>query len=136
MMEPSFSLQTAVRARLIASPELIELVPADQILDRHGRPEADRLIIIGTGNTLYSDDYSSFADTATLDVHVWVREPDFSACKTIAHLVRVALKNPPWSAPGYMVHGLTATARWMRDPDQEFAHGVIGLSATMKALAA
>ncbi|MDF2810574.1 MAG: hypothetical protein K0S56_1605 [Microvirga sp.] len=136
-MEPSYALQVAIRERLLASPELLALVPADFILSRHARPEGDAMVIIGTGNTLYADDYRSFADQAYLDVHVWTKEPDFRQSKAIAHLVREALRHTPWSAgPSYMVHGASITARFLRDPDGEFSHAVVGVSATMMRQAA
>lgn len=137
MMEPSLALQLAVHGRLLACPELIAMVPATSILDRHARPEGDAMIIIGTGSTVYADDYRTFADQAYLDVHVWTRETDFRQSKAIAHLVREALRRAPWSAgPSYMVHGASIDARFVRDPGGEFSHAIVGISATMMRQAA
>lgn len=136
MTEPSLALQSTIRSRLIANPALTDLVPAAMILDRHARPEADAMMIVGTGNTLYADEYETYADQAYLDIHVWAREDDFRTCKEIAHLVREALKNAPWPAGTYMVHGVSITSKFIRDPSGEFSHGVVGVSATMMRRAA
>lgn len=133
--EPTLALQTAVRARLLASPALTALVDGDAILDRHRRPEGERQIIIGEGIALYADSHDSFHHTVTLDLHIWTREPGFTLAKEIAFAAREALRNAPWEAGGYVVHGATVSARFLRDPGGEFSHAVLSLDTYMKEAA-
>ena len=44
--DPSLALQKTIRQRLIASADVLALVPADNILDTNGRPERTPCILI------------------------------------------------------------------------------------------
>lgn len=135
-MEPTLDLQTTIRTRLINDPAVTALVPAGAILDRHTRPELDRLIIIGEGQHFAADSYSTFHERVFLTVHVWVHGDDFAVCKAIADAVRRALRGTPWHASGHLVHGATITTRFLRDPEGEYAHGVVSIDAVLQELAA
>jgi hypothetical protein len=53
IFEPSLDLQKGIRARLLASADLMALVPADNVLDSTGRPERMPAVGIGEGQTVY-----------------------------------------------------------------------------------
>ncbi len=135
MTEPSLALQTAIRNRLIASATVTALVPATAILDQHMHPKGERLILLGTGTTLFADHYESFTDQAALDVHIWTREDSFRDCKEIAGAAREALRDAPWPALPYVVQGVSINARYIRDPDGEYCHAVLSVDATMQVAA-
>ena len=124
--EPSLALQQAVGARLAASAAVTVLVPAEGIFDRSGRPELDRCIIIGEGQSVYEDFYG----TAYATLHVWVKEAGLATSKEIAGACRDALKDRPWALAGYFTHDLRVTnTHFMRDSQGEYSHGVVTVRA-------
>ncbi|QDM32709.1 DUF3168 domain-containing protein [Tardiphaga sp. vice352] len=127
--EPSFALQQAVGARLAASAGVTALVPANGICDRSGRPELDRCIIIGEGQSVYDDFYG----TAYATLHLWTKEPGLATSKEIAGACRAALKDRPWSLAGFTTHDLRVTnTHFMRDPQGEYSHGVVTVRAIVQ----
>jgi hypothetical protein len=137
MAEPSLALQKLVRERLVNDAAVLALVSAEAILDRNTRPELDRMVIIGEGSTLFSDDYETFHEKAHLDLHIYVRETYTTGAKEIAGAIRDALRTRPWSVDGYVCHGLSVlNARYFRDPDGAHAHAVIALDAVLQRNAA
>jgi hypothetical protein len=127
--EPSLALQQAVGARLAASASVTALVPADGIFDRSGRPELDRCIIIGEGQSVFEDFYG----TAYATLHVWVKEAGLAISKEIAGACRDALKEHPWSLAGYFTHDLRVTnTHFMRDSQGEYSHGVVTVRAIVQ----
>ena len=127
--EPSLALQQAVGARLAASAAVTVLVPAEGIFDRSGRPELDRCIIIGEGQSVYEDFYG----TAYATLHVWVKEAGLATSKEIAGACRDALKDRPWALAGYFTHDLRVTnTHFMRDSQGEYSHGVVAVRAIVQ----
>lgn len=133
MMEPSLSLQAMIYQRLIATTAVTSLVPAAAIYDRNKLPENDNEIIIGTGNVLFGDSYGSFHERVFLDAHVWVREEGLSTCKTVAFAIKQAVSTRPWIVSGNTLHGLTVSARYLRDGD--YSHAVVSFDAVMQVAA-
>ncbi|UVO33795.1 DUF3168 domain-containing protein [Bradyrhizobium arachidis] len=86
--EPSFDLQKAIRARLIASAELIALVPPDNILDANGRPERIPCVQIGEGQTIFR----RWDLTTNATLHVWFQEPGLIQCKQAVGAIVEALR--------------------------------------------
>lgn len=131
--EPSLALQTAIRGRLIASPAVLALVPADHIRDGSTRPEKFPTVIIGDGQTVLEGYYPGRRNvTVYLDLHVWALEDGLAAVKGIAHAVSEALATA-LDVPGYQLSdGLHNTGtRYMRDPSEKHGHAVLSLSAFM-----
>src|SRR5258708_1493081 len=87
VFEPSLDLQPVIRARLLASADLMALVPADNILDVTGRPERMPAVIIGEGQTVFS----RFMSTAHLTIHIWFQEPGLVTAKSAASAIVQAL---------------------------------------------
>ncbi|WP_333822428.1 DUF3168 domain-containing protein [Pinisolibacter sp.] len=127
------ALQTLVRARLIASPDLVALVPADHVLDKNDRPEVFPCILIGEGQTLPDEGLARDRFAVTLDVHVWAEEPGLATVKTIAHAVRQALVLPFVILRFHVVDLRIASTRFMRDP-AGYGHAVVTVEAPMKEI--
>jgi len=132
--DPSLELQAVIRARLIASPELMELVPPDNVLDVTGRPERMPAVIIGEGQTLYGE----FSATTTAVLHVWFQEPGLKQAKqavgAIVGAVRVdAQRDGALRMPSFIVHDMSADrTQFLRDPHGPFSHAVVTVSAIVQ----
>jgi len=132
MTEPSLALQTAIRARLLSSPAVLALVPAEHIRDGATRPENFPTIIIGDGQTVLEGYYPGRRNvTVYLDVHFWCVEDGLELVKTITDAVSRAIGRS-LDVPGYQLsNGVDATqARYMRDPAGH-GHGVLAVEAFM-----
>lgn len=137
MGDPSLALQGAIRECLIGSDVVTALVPADSILDRSNRPELEREILIGDGNSQLPDNFSRFYVATFADLHIWIKETGLATSKQIASAVIDALNAEAWDVPGYSVSGVrVTTARYMRDPHGEYSHGVVSIRANVQERAA
>lgn len=130
MNEPSLALQTAIRARLLASLHVMELV--DPLDIRHGdtRPEAFPSIIFGNAQVEVAGHYNNYRNvTCFMDLHIWGE--NLEAAKVIGALVNKALFNA-LDVPGFdLTDGLrTERSIYMTDPSG-CGHGVVSLSALM-----
>ena len=136
--DPSLELQAAIRSRLLASPGLLTLVPADNIGDQSGRPEKVPSIIIGEAQVVYR----RFAAEVHTTIHVWQQEPGLVWAKAATgHIVRAlqqdAQMDGPFSTEHFAVLDMRASdSRFMRDPHGSYSHTVINVTATVKELAA
>lgn len=134
MTDPSLALQSAIRERLVNTPAVLALVPADHIFDGATRPEAFPSIIIGDGQTvLEGDQFASWRNvTVFADIHVWATEAGLEAVKTIAGAVWGAI-GTILAVPGFTLSdGVHITgARYLRDPAGKQGHAVVSLSAFM-----
>jgi hypothetical protein len=133
--EPSLDLQKAIRARLLASADLMALVPADNILDATGRPERNPCVNIGEGQTVYR----RFDSTTYATLHVWVQEPGLIGAKAIASAIIPALRvdaqiDGVLALDNFVCHDLEVTeTRFLRDPHGSYSHGVLTVAGIMKA---
>ena len=134
MTDPSLALQKAIRARLIGSSSVTDLVPADHVFDGATRPEAFPSIIIGDGQTvLEGDHYRAWRNTTVYaDIHIWALESGLELVKAIAGAVWNAI-GTSLDVPGFLLtDGVHVTgARYMRDPSQKQGHAIVSLSALM-----
>lgn len=135
MTEPSLALQTALRARLIASPAAVELVPAAHIVDGPARPEAFPAIILGGGQTVVEGDHHPAwrLVTAYSDLHAWTAESGLAGAKTIAGVVWSVLDTAALDIDGFEIADKLhiESVRYLRDPNAEIGHAVISVSALM-----
>jgi hypothetical protein len=127
----SLDLQKAVRAKLINAAGVTSLVPAASIFDRHGRPETFPCVLLGEDQEI-SEDLT--LDNGWLRVfptlHVWTAEPGTTGAKSIARAIRAALASGVTLEEGGRIIRLRfASARYLRDPDGEHAHGVVTFEA-------
>ena len=134
MIEPTIALATAMRAVLIATPAVTDLVPADHIRAGSARPDRTPAIIIADGSTAFhGHDYTAQrAAWVFTDLHVWTLDAGQEAAKTIAFAVRNALdKAPP--ADGFTIEDFKITrAVFPRDPDPRYGHGVLSVEALIR----
>jgi hypothetical protein len=134
--EPSLDLQKTIRARLLASADLIALVPADNVLDSTGRPELMPAVGIGEGQTVFK----RFSSTTHATLHVWVQEPGLTASKAIASAIVAALRidaqiEGVLILDNFVCHDLQVTqTRFLRDPHGSYSHGIVTVAGIMKAL--
>lgn len=133
--EPSLDLQKAIRARLLASEELMALIPPDHVLDVSGRPERMPCVNIGEGQTVYS----RFTSTTYATIHVWFEEPGLVKAKQAAGLIVDALRvdaqiSGVLALDNFICHDLAVTqTRFMRDPHGPYSHGIVSVAGVMKA---
>lgn len=130
-MSAALAVQIAVRSRLVATSAVTALVPADSIVDINSRPAPDPAIIMGEGQEIEGDRIDRTDSRVYLDLHVWKKEPGLEGVKAIAGAIRAALQS-------YNLVGLNgyhcgdcrvSSARFLRDPDGETAHGVVTIQA-------
>lgn len=130
MTEPSLALQTAIRARLIASPHVMELVDATEIRDGDTRPDAFPSIILGDAQVNVAGHYANYRNvTCFMDLHIWAA--DLETAKRIGAAVSKAL-HPALPVNGFDLNDGLRTERsiFMRDPSG-CGHGVVSLRALM-----
>lgn len=130
MTEPSLALQTAIRARLVASPHVIELVKPPDIRDGDTRPDAFPSIILGNAQVETAGHYGAYRNvTVFLDLHIWGET--LEAAKIVGAAVSKALFGAP-AVPGYdLTDGLrTERAIYMTDASGA-GHGVVSFRALM-----
>jgi hypothetical protein len=136
-MSAELALQKALRSRLSSSGDVIALVPASSILDRHERPNPRPSIVIGEGQSV--DDGESIARTLTrvyMDLHIWVEEPSTETCKRIAGAIKAALKVRPQIEDGYHCADCRVRgSRFLRDPDGKTSHAVVTIDALVQEVA-
>jgi hypothetical protein len=136
MTEASLAVQKAIRARLTGNSAVTDLVPADNVFDRHARPERFPCIVIGEAHSIYPDWYESFHTSVYCDLHIWTNDPDLVLSKELAAAVRLALMTGPWSIDGHLTINLkVASARFMRDPDGVHAHAVLSVEVILQEVA-
>ena len=134
--EPSLDLQKGIRARLLASADLMALVPADNVLDSTGRPEVFPMVGIGEGQTVYR----RFNSTTHATVHIWLQEPGLIISKQIASAIVAALTvdaqiEGVLTLDNFVCLDLRVTqTRFMRDPHGSYSHGIVTVAGIMKAL--
>ncbi len=131
-MTPELALQRAVRERLITGAVL----PAGSILDRGTRPTADPSIIMGEGQSLEEGDIARRLVRCWMTLHVWKREAGSEGVKTIAGAIRTAVREPRLVLGGgfHCADARVSSARFLRDPDGETAHGVVSVEALVEEI--
>lgn len=133
--EPSLDLQKAIRTRLLASADLMALVPADRILDVTGRPERVPCVNIGEGQTVYG----RFTSTTHATLHIWFEEPGLVHAKAAAGAVIDALRvdaqiEGVLTLDDFICHDLAVTqTRFLRDAHGPYSHGIVSVAGIMKA---
>lgn len=121
-------VQKAIRARLVASAEVTDLVPADSILDRNRTPAPRPSIVLGETQSL--DEEGPLARNRTRvvhTIHVWATEPSRERIKAIAAEIRAELHNARLALPSGLqaVDCRVSSMRALSDPDGETSHGIV-----------
>jgi hypothetical protein len=132
--EPSYDLQQAIYARLLASADLMALVPSDNVQDATARPELIPCINIGEGQTAYR----RFDSTTYATLHVWFQEPGLVQAKAAVSAIVQALHvdaqiEGVLVTDNFTVHDMRVTdTRYLRDPHGSFSHAVVTVTAIVK----
>lgn len=136
-MTAELAFQKALRSRLVATSDVVSLVPAANILDRNARPNPDPAVIIGTGLSI--DDGDSIARDRTrvvLDLHVWKKEPSTAGVKAISGAIRSALRSRLALDDCFHCGDVRVSrTRFLRDPDGETSHAVVTVEAIIQEVA-
>lgn len=132
-MSPSLALQHMIRARLVADPAVLALVPANDIADRHGRPARFPSITLGEGREYRLGSVSREASRVVVDLHVWTDTAGTAQSKAIADAVRRAVRHEPWTVDQHMLMEFRYEgSRFMADPGStDTTHGVMSFEAHM-----
>ncbi|MBY2941411.1 MULTISPECIES: DUF3168 domain-containing protein [Rhizobium] len=134
MFEPTLALQTAIRAALVNSPAVVDLVPVDHIRAGTTRPDKTPCVIMSDGNTtLHGHDYRSQRTAwVYLDLHIWTLDAGQDAAKEIAGTVMAALDKPLKIEGGDCDHFRVARSTFPRDPDPAYGHGILSVEALIR----
>jgi len=127
-MSADLAIQIAIRARLVATSAVTDLVPASNILDRNATPAPRPSIVIGEAQVV--DEGRSIARTRERvfhTIHVWKTELSREGVKEIMAAVRAAIRGArlDLGADYHCVDWRVSSARAMSDPDGESSHGVM-----------
>jgi hypothetical protein len=137
MMSAEIALQKALRARLVATPAVIALVPAGSVLDRNERPAPDPSIVIGEATS--QDDGAMTRNRTRIfaDIHIWKREVSTAGTKEIAGSISAALKGGRLvlETGFHCVDAYISRTRFLRDPDGETSHGIMTVEAIVEETA-
>lgn len=129
-MSVSTAVQKALRARFVATPGVVALVPAANILDRNSRPAPDPSIVLGEDQVVDEGRIARDVVRVYSTVHVWKKEPGLVGAKAIADAIRQAMRQPLAPPQGYHFgDSSVASERFLRDPDGETSHGVITIES-------
>ncbi len=137
MLDPALAFQTAIRAALVASPEVVALVPVDLIRAGATRPERMPSVILADAQTEYLGAAAGSQRLArvTLTLHVWAHEDGADTARQIGAAVYHALEFGPVAAVGVSVDEWHRPRMvWLRDPKPELTltHGVMTLEAVVR----
>jgi hypothetical protein len=133
--DPSLVLQATIRQRLIASSDVLALIPETNVMDSNGRPEVMPCVLVGEGQTVFR----RFNSTCYATLHIWVQEPGLVTAKEIASAIVSILTvdgqiDGPLHLDGFTCHDLAvADTRFMRDPHGPYSHGIVSVAGIMQA---
>lgn len=137
-MSVELAIQIALRARFIATPEIVNLVPANHIVDRSSVPPLDPSIVLGEAQTV-DEGASMQRDRLRIysTVHIWKVEESFSAIRQIGWGIRTAIRGGrlDLGAGFQCADCLVASQRNLRDPDGRTTHGVVTIETLVKVMA-
>jgi hypothetical protein len=87
MSTPAACLTTAIRARLVSSPDVTALVPSKNILDAHKWPSPSPSIVIGETETAIEGALDLSRSVVHATVHVWEKGRSLERVTAIAGAV-------------------------------------------------
>ena len=137
--DPSLPLQKVIRARLVASPDVLALIPAGNIVDTSGRPEIVPSILIGEGQTVLR----RFNSTSYATIHGWIQEPGLLRSKQLGSAIVGALsfdaeiERAVLHLDGFDCHDLAVVnLQYLRDVQASYSHCIVTVAGIMKERAA
>ncbi|MGR3494086.1 DUF3168 domain-containing protein [Citreimonas sp.] len=137
-MSVDLAVQKAIRARLVATVAITDLVPANSIIDTNGSPAPRPSIILGEAQVVdQGDSISRTRSRVYHTLHVWKIEASREGVKTIAGAVRDAIRSARLDlGVGYhCADWRVSSIRTMSDPDGETAHAVLVVDVLVEEVA-
>ena len=127
-MSVDLAVQIAIRARLVATPQVTTLVSATSILDRNKLPAPSPAISLG--EVQLADEGRSLARRLTRvfhTIHVWKVEPSREGVKEISAAIRGAIHSErlDLGTDFHCVDWRVSSIRVLGDPDGETSHAVV-----------
>lgn len=137
-MSVELAVQVALRSRFVTTPEITQLVPASNIVDRASNPPLNPSIVLGEFQT--TDDGDSIKRNRLrvyATVHVWKREESLSGIRSICWAIRSAIRPGRFDlgANFHCADCYVSSTRHLRDPDGVTSHGVVTIEMLVKVLA-
>lgn len=137
MIDPALAFQTAVRSALIASTDVVALVPPENIRAGAVRPERLPSVVLGDARTEYLGCASGSQRLARvfLSLHIWAVEDGADTARQIGVAVHGALEFGPQDTPDMALdEWQEPRVIWLRDPKPELSltHGVMTLEAVCR----
>lgn len=137
MLDPALAFQTAVRAALVASHEVLALVPADHIRAGSTRPDKLPSVILADAQTEFLGCAAGSQRLARvfLTLHIWAQEDGADTARQIGAAVYRALEfGPADTAEITLDEWQRPRVVWLRDPKPELSltHGVMTLEAVVR----
>ena len=134
--EPSLEFQTAIRAKLIASPAVTALVRPELIRAGWHRPDGQPCVILSGAQTEYLGQASGSQHVARvhLDLHIWALEDGPDTAKAIGWQITQALIGFTGTAELHVDDMQQPRVTWLRDvqPELSMSHGVMSLEAVIR----
>ncbi len=135
MIDPSVTLQTAIRAALLDHPAVTALVHPNHVRAGTTRPDKTPCIILANPQTIHLGRTSGdgYLTRVFIDLHIWAIEDGADMARQIGGAVTLAL----WDSPlpiADVTEYTRPSFRYMRDPDPELAysHGVGTVEAAVR----
>lgn len=136
MIEPSLALQTAVRAALIASPDLVQHVAPERIRAGSIRPERMPAIVLAPARVDLLGRASGGQIVAEVRamLHIWTVEDGSERAQAVAGAVLAALIDAPPALGVQIDEWDRPQLAWLPDPDptRPHAHGAVALRAVLR----
>lgn len=133
-MSASLAVQTAIRARLVATSAVTALVPSAAIDDANSPPARDVSIVLGEDQEV--DEGQSIArDVLRVysTLHIWKKEPGLAGAKAIAGAIRDSIDEGRLTITGWHCSDChVASTRFLRDPDGKTAHGIVTIETLVR----
>jgi len=128
MIDPTITLQTAVRKTLIESPEVLALVDADSIRTGPTRPDNFPSVILANPQTMNLGRAAGgqYCTRVFLDLHIWAMDAGANLAQNIGAVLTHVLWDAPTPDSAIFADYTRPSFRYIRDPDPDksYAHGV------------
>lgn len=130
-------LQSAIVARLRATPAVVALCPAANIFDRSKRPEVPISIVLGEDQIVFEGlTYSENHVSVFTTLHLWNQAQDFATLKNLADAIRSAMRPRLILSGASIVRTAFSGARFLRDPGGEYVHAVVTFESLIEEVVA
>lgn len=125
LTDPSGDIQAAIRALLLADPDVKSLVD-DRIFDRIENVPEFPYITIGEAQVIPELGEGTDAAESNITIHTWSRFKTFNPVKNLGKIIIRLLHDGELTiSDGIVQSMLLESVRYLRDPDGLTSHGVL-----------